>query len=403
MVLGWCSSGPIDVLRSRSEGTFHMALMDLWRSLVHRPPRPYRLARLVDCRRRQSAQQGGLHFVCDIDKTYLETEFESVLRMARIAFEAAVDKITVAGAADVLKIARWGSEDQARPADASGDDPWPRALHFVSSSPPQLRAVLEEKMALDGLDWSSDTFKNQAYNLRMGRMDLLRQHVAYKSLALLNLVASAADGSRFVLIGDNAESDAYIYSGVRLLLAGRLSATGFRGWLEASGVESSVAADLSDSLPDPRGCSVVSILIRKVNGYSFVAEPPLTDPIRLFSDYFEAALTLFNQGYLPATALWDLTRSFHNQHGMPLSRITEVLTLAASGAPPDVHQEIESALTRLGAAPLPAQPASTALTVTDAALDGLGETEILQHARAWASRLAARRGRRPEAEPSAAK
>ena len=99
--------------------------------------------KLIDHRAREPfPDQAGLaHVVCDIDKTYLETEFESLTRVASIAFESATDKITVTGATDVLLAVRWGA------MEAPLSDDWPRPLHFVSSSPPQLRAVLEEKLA----------------------------------------------------------------------------------------------------------------------------------------------------------------------------------------------------------------------------------------------------------------
>ena len=155
--------------------------------------------------------------------------------MARIAFEGPSDKVTVSGASEVLRAIRWGM---------SGQRERPASLHFVSSSPAQLRTVLDRKLQLDGLDWSSDTFKNQAYNLRKGRVDLLRHHLAYKSLAILRLVQAAGEGAQFVLLGDSAESDAYIYLGVQLLLSGELNAKSYKEFLLLGGVEAELAGEL---------------------------------------------------------------------------------------------------------------------------------------------------------------
>jgi hypothetical protein len=383
----------------------HRQVVSLFRGLKKQPPQPYKLARLVDQRRREEAGRAGIHLVCDIDKTYLETEFESVVRMARIAFEGASDKITVAGAAEVLLSARWG--DLEAPL-AEAEPGVPRPLHFVSSSPPQLRPVLEEKMALDGLDWSSDTFKNQAYNIRMGRMDLLRQHVAYKSLAILNLAATAAPGSRFLLIGDNAESDAYIYAGLSLLLSGRLSVRGYRIYLETAGVEAEVAEDLTAGLPvllgreggahAGGGPEVLAVLIRNVPGYALAAEPPLTDLAETFDNFFQAAILLMRHGVLPVERLWPLTRSFHNHHGMSRRSLAAALTAVreAAPAPAALAQAAADALRRLGADPAAARPGGEppralvqSLGRSRAAVMGLGEPEILKHAAAWAARLAA--------------
>ena len=315
-------------------------MVRLWKTFSLTRSSPYQLARLVDARVLITPPQepGCLHVVCDIDKTYLETEFESIVRMARIAFEEAVDKVTVAGAADVLQAARWGDPDGLSTPD------YPRSLHFVSSSPPQLRAVLEEKLAMDGLDWNSDTFKNQAYNIRMGRMDLLRHHVAYKSQAILNLVRLAGPDARFYMIGDNAESDAYIYTGIRLLLEGRLSKAGYKTYLEVAGVEPSVAEDLCGRLTEEkRGSRVVAILIRRVPGYQPVAQPPLTDVALPFDNFFQAALLLVAHGLIAPETLVRLTRAFHNQYGLARDALDAALQ-ALSDAVPAHHEAVNAAL-----------------------------------------------------------
>ncbi len=375
-------------------------MVSLWRSLKKPTPQPYRLAKLVDNRSLEAVGRSGIHVVCDIDKTYLETEFESLIRMARIAFEAASDKITVTGASEVLLLARWGDMDAPLPPGPDGGG-FPRSLHFVSSSPPQLRSVLEEKMTLDGLDWSSDTFKNQAYNLRMGRMDLLKQHVAYKSLAILNLIAAAGAGSRFLLIGDNAESDAYIYTGIKLLLEGRLGSGGYQAYLEAAGVEKDVARSLAGNLPGSAGTRVVGVLIRNVPGYVFVAEPPLTDVVQTFDNFFQAALLLMVYGILPASKLWELARSFHNHHGMTRRQIGAMLAaVSGRGAPADLVAAAEEALARLhidGGVGEPPAALVASLAATSRTLEGMSELDILRHARLWMQRLHAQKGKREPA------
>ena len=394
--------------------------MSLWRTLKKPAGGPYRLSRLVDSRRLEAGGRGGAHVVCDIDKTYLETEFESVLRMARIAFEGPGDKVTVTGASEVLLLARWGDPDAPLPQDAAGTVP--RALHFVSSSPPQLRAVLEEKLTMDGLDWSSDTFKNQAYNIRMGRMDLLRQHVAYKSQAILNLVAEAGPGSQFLMIGDNAESDAYIYTGLKLLLEGRLGSAGYQAYLETAGVEPDVAREVTKEYQAARagehGVRVAAVLLRDVPGYTFVTEPPLTDAVQTFDNFFEAALLLMAHGLIPAACLWALTRSFHNHHGMTRRQLAAMLRapavaarlaagkgggsdrgLAGSPALRPLVEACDKSLSRLleGAtlrSPLAASDALVqSLTTDPAAHLALDEAGILRHARRWMERLHAQKAK----------
>lgn len=307
--------------------------MGIWRSLGLSRSGPYLLERLVDGRVRMPvlADHGQAHIICDIDKTYLETSFESVVRMARIAFEDAEDKVTVVGASEVLLALRWGLMEQPL---GQGHGDYPRPLHFVSSSPPQLRTVLEKKLSLDGLDWNSDTFKNQAYNLRMGRMDLLRHHFAYKSRAILNIVQGAGPQARFFMIGDNAESDTYIYVGIKLFLAGYLSASGYQKYLEIAGVEKAVARDILKGLPEASQLGrVEGIIIRRVPGYDEVDVPPLTRLAIPFDDFFQAALYFVAFGVMDPHCLGSLLRLFHNRYGLALSYLHECLAILVAREP----------------------------------------------------------------------
>jgi hypothetical protein len=362
----------------------------LWKSLKRTSPDAYRLTRLVDRRVRETPPPAATrHVICDIDKTYLETEFESLIRMVRIAFEAATAKVTVTGASEVLLAARWGDLSEAAPSLAGGES-FPRPLHFVSSSPPQLRSVLEEKLMMDGLDWTSDTFKDQAYNIRMRRMDLLRQHVAYKSLAILRLVATAGPGARFYLIGDNAETDAYIYTGVKLLLDGHLGADGYRRYLETAGVEARVAADLVAELPERRGQSVAAILIRNVPGYQFVAAPPLTDAVQIFDNFYQAALLLLVHEVIEPGSLWELTRRFHNHHGMSQRQLSGMLAVLRDA---DVGNDaLRGAVANTMARLVPPQASDVpagwrAQLTSQAGLAALAESATLSAAAAWMTQL----------------
>ena len=127
-----------------------------------------------------------------------------------------------------------------------------------------MRRVLESKLVLDGLDWTSDTFKNQAYNLQKRRLGLLRHHVAYKTLAILTIMAKRGEGGRFVMIGDNAESDPLVYGGVARLLEGRCSVSEFESHLVNAGVQSIEIAQIMPVAAKVHGKgSVSAIFIRK--------------------------------------------------------------------------------------------------------------------------------------------
>ncbi|MEI6833805.1 MAG: phosphatase domain-containing protein, partial [bacterium] len=237
--------------------------MSFLRHLLRVSSKDYKLRALVSARTLEpmSYFDRSVHVFCDLDKTYLETEFESWIKMAKIPFESPHDKITVPGASEVLELVRWGGGSK------QGDGP--RAgLHFVSSSPPQLRLALDGKLTLDRLEWSSDTFKNQTYNLRMGRLDLLRHHIAYKTKAILDIALKLTPESRIVMIGDNAEYDPFIYTGVRLLLEKRFDLDNLRQWLAGAMVELPVIEQvISNDLRVPDGLRVEGVYIRSVPSY----------------------------------------------------------------------------------------------------------------------------------------
>ncbi len=357
----------------------------IWENIKRRASRSYDYSRLVDIRAKEdpAGSANDIHIICDIDKTYLETQFETFYQIARIAFERATSKRSVRGASDVLIAARWS---HCRPQNLT-TPLLPRPLHFVSSSPPQLRSVLEEKLYLDGIDWTSDTFKNQAYNLIKGRVDLLKQHVAYKSAAVLRLIGGAQSNARFVLIGDNAEWDAYVYLGVQLLAAKRLSVDTYRQYLEIAGVDAATAAHIANSFTHNNAAEVIGILIRNAPNYQFIKHPPLTDCVQGFEHYFQAATALVAWNVVEPSVLWQLARAFHNRHGVPRDELIaclDSLRLTNDSAVIAAAQHIIERLSKI--APVGGSKQTFAI-ITQPRAPELDAESILAGARAWVEKL----------------
>ena len=139
----------------------------------------------------------------DLDKTYLRTEFSTLRDLLKTAFERAEQKRTVPGASTLLReIAATGA-----------------SVHILSGSPEQLRARLEEKLRLDGARWDTFTLKPNLRNVLRLRFRAVRDQLGYKLPALLaaraKLPSQREPGGgllKEILIGDDAESDALIYS-----------------------------------------------------------------------------------------------------------------------------------------------------------------------------------------------
>jgi hypothetical protein len=286
----------------------------------------YNVIRLVDRRICEGRPYGEVpdprfDIICDIDKTYLETEFETVADLARTALEEAEDKVTVFGAADVLMAARW-----------AGASPAPNGLHFVSSSPPQLRRKLEAKLRLDGLDWTSDTFKNQAYNIRKRRLGFLRHHVVYKSHAILNVATTRGHGGNYVMIGDNAESDPVVYTGVARLIKGVMDPSRFHAHLVDAGAQPEELGQIMPVAEKAHGIGdVAAIFIRKVpgpRGLRPIFQMPGAWPhIQVFRNFFEVALGMMDAKVLPplSSLLVEIAGAVHNSSFTALLDLVEML------------------------------------------------------------------------------
>ena len=274
------------------------------------------------------------HIICDIDKTYIETNFETLVQLAKTALEDAQEKQTVTGASEVLRAAH-GEQGQ-------------HPLHFVTASPPQLRSVLEEKLALDKIQWNSVVFKNQAYNLRKGRMNQLRQHVAYKTVAILTLTKQLGSGDIY-FIGDNVELDSYIYTGIKLFLDGTLNSEQYLQFLAYTGIDDDILKELSSFLTEPPEVKVACIHIREVPGYKTIKEEALTNQIRYFESFYEVSLDYLAQGVIGVSSVWPLTRIFHNRHLTQRAELLKHLQerLSGSESSSEMHQALNECLQKL--------------------------------------------------------
>lgn len=351
-------------------------------------PRSGGVSRLVSSRFFQSPENWNqLQIFCDLDKTYLETEFESLIAMAKIPFEEASDKRTVYGASEVI------NELQNRNLCLlSGQR---AALHFVSSSPPQLRNVLEYKLTFDGIHWTSDTFKNQLRNIRPGRFHLLREHVAYKSAAILSVIKMSPMPPKLLFIGDSAESDAFIYLGIKLLLEGKLTPDGYCQYLKIGGVSASEGKEIKDRLCIGLRGDVSGIFIRELPGKALRQFEPLTDPIVGFGSFFEVVLWMVLHRYADPQRLRKFARYFHNRYEMPLESVLKKLRQVQDWAPDSairdelakLSSEIQAIIERLALrGRVSVQPVNSELRWKMCDLkpfSQLGESEVLELVARW--------------------
>ncbi|MFH1466542.1 MAG: phosphatase domain-containing protein, partial [Pseudomonadota bacterium] len=176
----------------------------------------------------------GEVLTCDVDRTYLDTRFSSLKGIARVAFEGALDKVTIAGMAQLLKEVRRG------PGEVSRHTP----IYFVSGSPAQLRGVIERKLLLDGVEFDGTSFKDWTGLLKHGRFSGLKRQLAFKLAALLGNRSLLPPGAREILVGDDLEVDPLVYALYADILAGRLPPAHLPAVLQRHGVSAGEAEGL---------------------------------------------------------------------------------------------------------------------------------------------------------------
>ncbi|MBZ0270466.1 hypothetical protein K8I61_00405 [bacterium] len=160
------------------------------------------------------AEYAGRVITCDVDKTYLESDFESWLGLAIIPMEKAEDKRAIAGMAPVLRELRHGG------AIENAQTPF----FFLTASPPFIMKEVYRKMLIDGVQCDGVTCKDWRQILfKRKKPAWLRRQLPYKVSALLHQRTRLPESAREILIGDDAEADARAYALYADILAGRVN------------------------------------------------------------------------------------------------------------------------------------------------------------------------------------
>jgi hypothetical protein len=227
-------------------------------------------------------------FRWDLDKTYLRTDFDSVLDLLKTAVETPERKRTVPGAAALMRELRASGKVQ---------------VCIVSGSPEQMRSVLEKKLRLDGVEWDEFVLKPTLSHVMKLRFRAVREQVGYKLPALLRARARLQGSPGETLFGDDAEADALVYSLYADILGGLIGEHTLRAVVEKAGaypdaVENVLRATrgLAHTNPVKR---IFIHLDRRSDPAFFVRYGPRVVPVY---NYFQSALVLVGDGVLSPEA-----------------------------------------------------------------------------------------------------
>ncbi len=236
----------------------------------------------------------------DLDKTYLTTEFDSFSDLVRTALEEPSLKRTVPGASVLLN-----EIQRTRPA----------SLHILSGSPEQMRRALEAKLRLDGVEWDVFTLKPSLRSLLRGKFYYLRDQIGYKLAALLQSRADLPRDVVEILFGDDAESDALVYSLYAGLSDHSISLDTLRQTLGVSKLPQQVQHELLESAARvQRGPRVEQIFIHLERLSAPTAFSDFGHSVCPFYNYFQPALVLAEKGALSYEAALRVANELIIEH-----------------------------------------------------------------------------------------
>jgi hypothetical protein len=224
-------------------------------------------------------------FRWDLDKTYLHTEFDTLMDIVRTAVEKPEGKRSVPGAAALIRELRASV---------------PSKVTIVSGSPEQMRSTLESKLRLDGVQWDEFVLKPSLKNLLRFRFRALRDQVGYKLPALLAARVRAPAEVPETLFGDDAEADALVYTLYADILGDRLNDKMLTAVMEhANAYPDAISETIRLANEVERTDPVRRIFIhldRKSDPAFFRRYGARVVPV---FNYFQAALGLVGDGVLP--------------------------------------------------------------------------------------------------------
>ena len=232
----------------------------------------------------------------DLDKTYLDTDIESVRGLIRTALESARDKQTIPGAAELIR--------QLRSSDPSA------RVHILSGSPKQMRSVIQEKLRLDGVEVDRITLKDNLGNIRRGRLRDVRGQLGYKLPRLLQQRVGVGASVQETLFGDDSEVDALVYRVYADVLSGTLGINELARILEAGGAYSdSIDKALEAAERIERADAVRHIFIHIATGVPLSRFDLLGSLVTPIFSWMQAALILTEAGQLPQASMVKVMES----------------------------------------------------------------------------------------------
>ncbi len=252
-------------------------------------------------------EYAGLVVTCDVDKTYLDTDFHSMKGLLRIPLEWGEDKHAMIGMTPLLKGLRIF-------------EPGLTPLYFITASPLFLFKALSRKMLLDGVQYDGITFKDwQDLIVRRRKPRWLKMQLPYKLAALFHQRQHLPKRCTEILIGDDTEQDALAYSLYARRLSGELDDFNLENTLHQEGCPPETIADVlsaAKAVGYPGNC-VKQIYIYLSMGTN-PADYKIFGPVlTACQSPFQMAIHLWISGYLDKSVVLETAQEWKSSVSEP--------------------------------------------------------------------------------------
>jgi hypothetical protein len=185
-----------------------------------------------------------------------------------------------------------------------------------------MRSKLEAKLGLDGVSFDELTLKPNLSNLLRLRFSALRDQLGYKLPELLEARVRDERGMgrtralREVLVGDDSESDAFVYSLYADLCAGNVGAAELERVLEAGELPTRAILRCRRALSELERRAAIDCILIHLDAQTppslFLRYGPRLVP---FFNYLQAAFVLLERGFLNGGATLRIASEFLAKYG----------------------------------------------------------------------------------------
>lgn len=249
-------------------------------------------------------------YIWDVDKTYLNTSFESKRGLLKIFIESSIDKRSIPGVKNLLLELRKGGKGEM---DLS-------PIYFISASPVQLKQILEGKFLIDGVQHDGIVLKDY-WTMRglIGKLRI-RNNFAYKLISLLTHRLEMPRHSGEILFGDDFEKDADVYSLYADILSYALDEQGVKWQLKGERLTHREIDKILEAVHvvqavESQRTVVSKIFIHLIRKRELAAFKNYGDRLIPTRNYMQTAAILYGMGKISKDGFRRVANSFNLKYG----------------------------------------------------------------------------------------